>query len=133
MVIVTHEVGFAQQVASRLIFIDKGRIAEDGDPHTLITNPPSERLREFYSTSPDAPQAGFARLFYCRRFISLLIPLPCFPLLSARVVSLRRPAASLFRFTLEFSTFVQKQRLYSTPFRLHEGRISEAYLGRIAR
>ncbi|WP_312358472.1 glutamine ABC transporter ATP-binding protein GlnQ, partial [Mixta calida] len=37
MVIVTHEVGFAQQVASRLIFIDKGRIAEDGDPHTLIT------------------------------------------------------------------------------------------------
>jgi len=47
MVIVTHEVGFAQQVASRLIFIDKGRIAEDGDPHTLITNPPSERLREF--------------------------------------------------------------------------------------
>lgn len=32
MVIVTHEVGFAQKVASRLIFIDKGRIAEDGDP-----------------------------------------------------------------------------------------------------
>ena len=63
MVIVTHEVGFAQQVASRLIFIDKGRIAEDGDPHTLITNPPSERLREFYSTSPDAPQAGSPACF----------------------------------------------------------------------
>lgn len=47
MVIVTHEVGFAQKVASRLIFIDKGRIAEDGDPQTLITNPPSPRLREF--------------------------------------------------------------------------------------
>ncbi|KOC92831.1 glutamine ABC transporter ATP-binding protein GlnQ [Winslowiella iniecta] len=47
MVIVTHEVGFAQKVASRLIFIDKGRIAEDGDPDTLITNPPSARLREF--------------------------------------------------------------------------------------
>ena len=47
MVIVTHEVGFAHKVASRLIFIDKGRIAEDGDPETLITNPPSERLREF--------------------------------------------------------------------------------------
>ncbi|MEN4707540.1 glutamine ABC transporter ATP-binding protein GlnQ [Pantoea agglomerans] len=47
MVIVTHEVGFAQKVASRLIFIDKGRIAEDGDPDTLISNPPSERLREF--------------------------------------------------------------------------------------
>lgn len=47
MVIVTHEVGFAQKVASRLIFIDKGTIAEDGDPDTLITAPPSERLREF--------------------------------------------------------------------------------------
>lgn len=47
MVIVTHEVGFAQKVASRLIFIDKGRIAEDGDPESLSSNPPSERLREF--------------------------------------------------------------------------------------
>jgi glutamine transport system ATP-binding protein len=47
MVIVTHEVGFAQKVASRLIFIDKGTIAEDGDPDALITNPPSDRLREF--------------------------------------------------------------------------------------
>ncbi|RWR02104.1 glutamine ABC transporter ATP-binding protein [[Pantoea] beijingensis] len=47
MVIVTHEVGFAEKVASRLIFIDKGRIAEDGDPHALISNPPSARLREF--------------------------------------------------------------------------------------
>jgi len=47
MVIVTHEVGFAQKVASRLIFIDKGTIAEDGNPDDLITNPPSDRLREF--------------------------------------------------------------------------------------
>ncbi|ATM86549.1 glutamine ABC transporter ATP-binding protein GlnQ [Yersinia massiliensis] len=47
MVIVTHEVGFAQKVASRLIFIDKGRVAQDGEPDSLITNPPSERLREF--------------------------------------------------------------------------------------
>lgn len=47
MVIVTHEVGFAQKVASRLIFIDRGRIAEDGEPDALISHPPSERLREF--------------------------------------------------------------------------------------
>nr|WP_244633664.1 glutamine ABC transporter ATP-binding protein GlnQ [Erwinia persicina] len=47
MVIVTHEVGFARKVASRLIFIDKGRIAEDGNPDELISNPPSARLREF--------------------------------------------------------------------------------------
>ncbi|MCX8957313.1 glutamine ABC transporter ATP-binding protein GlnQ [Erwinia psidii] len=47
MVIVTHEVGFAKKVASRLIFIDKGRIAEDGHPDRLIDDPPSDRLREF--------------------------------------------------------------------------------------
>ncbi len=51
MVIVTHEIGFAEKVASRLIFIDKGRIAEDGDPQVLIKNPPSQRLQEFCSTS----------------------------------------------------------------------------------
>jgi glutamine transport system ATP-binding protein len=47
MVIVTHEVDFARKVATRLIFIDKGRIAEDGAPAELIANPPSARLREF--------------------------------------------------------------------------------------
>ncbi|MFB6422030.1 MAG: glutamine ABC transporter ATP-binding protein GlnQ [Candidatus Malihini olakiniferum] len=47
MVIVTHEVGFAYKVASRLIFIDKGRISQDGNPEILITKPPSKRLREF--------------------------------------------------------------------------------------
>lgn len=47
MVIVTHEIGFAEKVASRLIFIDKGRIAEDGNPQALIVNPPSQRLQEF--------------------------------------------------------------------------------------
>ncbi|AWK14992.1 glutamine ABC transporter ATP-binding protein GlnQ [Candidatus Fukatsuia symbiotica] len=47
MVIVTHEVGFAHKVASRLLFIDKGRIVQDGKPDRLISNPPSNRLREF--------------------------------------------------------------------------------------
>ncbi|HDZ8482781.1 TPA: ATP-binding cassette domain-containing protein [Escherichia coli] len=35
------------KVDERLIFIDKGRIAEDGDPQVLIKNPPSQRLQEF--------------------------------------------------------------------------------------
>jgi glutamine transport system ATP-binding protein len=47
MVIVTHEIDFARKVASRLIFIDQGRITEDGDPASLIGNPASPRLREF--------------------------------------------------------------------------------------
>lgn len=47
MVIVTHEIGFAEKVASRLIFVDKGRISADGSPQQLIHNPHNERLREF--------------------------------------------------------------------------------------
>jgi len=47
MVVVTHEIGFAEKVASRLIFIDQGRIAHDGHPHDLINHPPSVRLQEF--------------------------------------------------------------------------------------
>lgn len=47
MVVVTHEIGFARKVASRLIFIDQGRILEDGHPHDLINHPPSMRLQEF--------------------------------------------------------------------------------------
>ena len=47
MVIVTHEIGFAEKVASRLIFIDNGRIAEDGPPRALLESPPGQRLREF--------------------------------------------------------------------------------------
>lgn len=47
MVVVTHEMSFASKAGSRLLFMDEGRIAEDGDPHTLLKSPPSERLRDF--------------------------------------------------------------------------------------
>ncbi len=47
MVVVTHEMSFASKAGSRLIFMDEGRIAEDGDPHTLLKSPPSERLQNF--------------------------------------------------------------------------------------
>lgn len=47
MVVVTHEMSFASKAGSRLIFMDEGRIAEDGDPHTLLKSPPSERLQDF--------------------------------------------------------------------------------------
>jgi len=47
MVIVTHEIGFAYKVASRLLFIDKGRIVQDGKPDRLISDTSSNRLREF--------------------------------------------------------------------------------------
>ncbi len=47
MVIVTHEIDFARKVASRLIFMDGGRIVEDGKPAELVAAPPSQRLRDF--------------------------------------------------------------------------------------
>ena len=47
MVIVTHEICFAREVASRVIFIDGGTIAEDGSPEVLLTASSNPRLQEF--------------------------------------------------------------------------------------
>lgn len=47
MIVVTHEMEFARRVGTRLLFMDGGRIAEDGTPAALLENPPSRRLRDF--------------------------------------------------------------------------------------
>ncbi len=47
MIVVTHEMGFAREVASRVIFMDEGRIIEEGTPDELFSAPKSERLRSF--------------------------------------------------------------------------------------
>ena len=47
MVVVTHEMGFAREVASRVLFLDDGCIVEDGSPVQIFENPQSERLRSF--------------------------------------------------------------------------------------
>ena len=49
MVIVTHEMGFAREVANRIIFIDDGMIAEQGTPEEIFGAPKSERLKSFLS------------------------------------------------------------------------------------
>lgn len=49
MVVVTHEMGFAKEVADRIIFIDQGRILEEGKPADFYTNPKEERARVFLS------------------------------------------------------------------------------------
>ncbi len=49
MVVVTHEMGFAERVGSRLIFMEAGRIVHDGEPGRLLREPPSERFRDFLS------------------------------------------------------------------------------------
>lgn len=47
MVVVTHEMGFAKQVGTRLIFMEHGHIAVDGDPREVIDNPPNDRMKDF--------------------------------------------------------------------------------------
>ena len=47
MLVVTHEMGFAKQVADRVLFIDEGVIQEEGPPREVLGNPKSERTRRF--------------------------------------------------------------------------------------
>ncbi|WP_122628353.1 amino acid ABC transporter ATP-binding protein [Lucifera butyrica] len=49
MVVVTHEMGFARRVADRVIFMDEGRILEEGTPEHFFTNPVQERTKLFLS------------------------------------------------------------------------------------
>jgi arginine/ornithine transport system ATP-binding protein len=51
MVVVTHEMGFAREVASQLIFLHKGQIEEQGVPREVLAKPKSERLAQFLSGS----------------------------------------------------------------------------------
>ena len=47
MAIVTHEMGFAKEVADRVIFIDQGKILEDGSPEEVFNNPKNDRTKDF--------------------------------------------------------------------------------------
>jgi polar amino acid transport system ATP-binding protein len=47
MIVVTHEMGFARAMADRVLFFDGGRIAEEGTPEQMFTDPRHDRVREF--------------------------------------------------------------------------------------
>ena len=49
MVVVTHEMGFAREVATRVLFIDDGKIQEENTPKEFFENPKNPRLRDFLS------------------------------------------------------------------------------------
>jgi polar amino acid transport system ATP-binding protein len=49
MVVVTHEMGFAREVGTRLLFMDQGKIVEDGAPRAIFANPKDERTKAFLS------------------------------------------------------------------------------------
>nr|MCR4731956.1 peptide ABC transporter ATP-binding protein [Lachnospiraceae bacterium] len=50
MIVVTHEMGFAREVANRVLFIDEKVIKEDGTPEEVFHHPRNERLKEFLSS-----------------------------------------------------------------------------------
>ena len=49
MIVVTHEMGFAREMADRVLFFDEGKIAEEGTPEELFENPKTQRARDFLS------------------------------------------------------------------------------------
>ena len=49
MVVVTHEMGFAREVGTRVIFMDEGRIIEENNPNDFFENPQNPRLKDFLS------------------------------------------------------------------------------------
>lgn len=49
MVVVTHEIGFAREVADKVVFLDEGMIIDEGTPAQVIDNPRSERTRDFFT------------------------------------------------------------------------------------
>ncbi|MFS0659435.1 amino acid ABC transporter ATP-binding protein [Niallia alba] len=56
MIVVTHEMEFAKEVSDRVIFMDKGVIAEEGSPERIFQNPTQERTREFLKRTILQPQ-----------------------------------------------------------------------------
>jgi polar amino acid transport system ATP-binding protein len=50
MIVVTHEIGFAREVADRVVFMDDGVVVEDGTPSQVIDNPKNERTKSFINS-----------------------------------------------------------------------------------
>jgi L-cystine transport system ATP-binding protein len=62
MVVVTHEMSFAQDVASHVVFMDKGVIVEDGRPRDIFYHPQEERTRAFLSRLNFTPPGDYGYL-----------------------------------------------------------------------
>jgi polar amino acid transport system ATP-binding protein len=56
MIVATHEMGFAREVADKVCFLDAGRILEEGPPEQIFTSPREPRTREFLSRVLEAEQ-----------------------------------------------------------------------------
>jgi ABC-type polar amino acid transport system ATPase subunit len=49
MVVVTHEMGFAREVGNRVLFMDEGKLVEEGSPEQIFNHPQNPRLQDFLS------------------------------------------------------------------------------------
>lgn len=58
MIVVTHEIAFAQEVATRVIFMEGGVVVEDGPPSEILANPKEERTRQFLSRIMNASESS---------------------------------------------------------------------------
>jgi ABC-type polar amino acid transport system ATPase subunit len=58
MLIVTHEMRFAAEIGTRMVFMDQGRIVEQGDPRTMLASPRTPRAQQFLQTITPHPAAG---------------------------------------------------------------------------
>jgi polar amino acid transport system ATP-binding protein len=58
MVIVTHEMGFAREAATRVLFLDRGRVVETGSPNAFFAHPETERARQFLQRYAGETSAG---------------------------------------------------------------------------
>jgi polar amino acid transport system ATP-binding protein len=47
MIVVTHEMGFAREVADRILFLDQGVLLEEGNPNEFFVNPKTDRAKDF--------------------------------------------------------------------------------------
>ncbi len=85
MVVVTHEMGFAKEVGSRVIFIDAGQIKEQAKPEEFFENPKDPRLKEFLSKIYNENQKEIynVNVFVCyaENLITLYISFLCFMML----------------------------------------------------
>ena len=72
MIVVTHEMEFARDVSSRVIFMDKGVIAEQGDPKEIFTNPKEERTKEFLQRFLKLKQTPSLEVLPMREFLNTI-------------------------------------------------------------
>ena len=72
MVVVTHEMGFARSVATRVLFMDEGVIAEQNEPEAFFNNPQNPRLRSFFPRFCECSTVQKPRLTAGRGFFHLL-------------------------------------------------------------